>query len=73
MAEIGSPESRARTAAANNKKTLEEAARAAKNTALKNEVIRIRKAAGISGKGGTMVGGLYKPMGGGGGMNWSTK
>ena len=71
MAELGSPESRAKAAAAKNKKALEEASRKAKNTALKNEVIRIRKAAGISGKGGANVGGLYKPMGGG--MNWTTK
>lgn len=32
----------------------------------------VRTTAGISGKGGANVGGLYKPMGGGG-MNWSTK
>ena len=32
-----------------------------------------RTTPGISGIGGSNVGGLYKPMGGGGGMNWSTK
>jgi hypothetical protein len=73
MTELGSPESRARAAAAQNKKALEEAARKAKNTALKNEVIRIRKAAGISGKGGGMVGGVYRPMGGGNVVNQYNK
>jgi len=33
--------------------------------------VKIRTNPGISGKGGTMVGGVYKPMGGG--MNWTTK
>lgn len=32
----------------------------------------VRTSPGISGKGGSNVGGLYRPMGGGG-MNWSTK
>ena len=31
----------------------------------------VRTTAGIAGKGGANVGGLYKPMGGG--MNWQTK
>lgn len=66
MTEFGSPESRAYSAVANNKKALEEAARKAKNTALKNEVLRIRKDAGISGKNGKSVSKVFKPMGGGG-------
>jgi hypothetical protein len=37
----------------------------------KKTVVKIRTNPGISGKGGSNVGGIYKPMGGG--MNWSTK
>ena len=66
MTEFGSPESRAGSAVFNNKKALEEAARKAKNTAIKNEVIRIRKDAGISGRGGATVSKVFK--GGGIGM-----
>ena len=66
MTEFGSPESRAYSAVANNKKALEEAARKAKNTALKNEVLRIRKDAGISGKGGVNVGKMFRGGGGAG-------
>ena len=35
-------------------------------TSKPNTTVKIRTNPGISGKGGTMVGGLYKPMGGGG-------
>ena len=61
MFEFGSPESRAYSAVFNNKKALEEAARKAKNTAIKNEVIRIRKDAGISGTGGANVAKVFRP------------
>ena len=43
-----------------------------RNSGTKPAVVSIRSNAGISGKGGAMVGGLYKPMGGGG-MNWQNK
>jgi hypothetical protein len=35
--------------------------------------VATRTVAGIAGKGGVNVGGIYKPMGLGGGMNWQTK
>ena len=38
----------------------------------KGPTVSIRSTPGIAGKGGANVGGLYKPMGGGG-MNWQNK
>jgi hypothetical protein len=35
--------------------------------------IKTRNLGGIAGKGGTNVGGMYRPMGTGGGMNWQNK
>ena len=40
-------------------------------TPAKTVPIKTRNLGGIAGKGGSNVGGIYKPMGGG--MNWSTK
>jgi len=42
-----------------------------KLTPAKTVPIKTRNLGGIAGKGGSNVGGIYKPMGGG--MNWSTK
>jgi len=39
----------------------------------KGPAVKIRTNSGISGKGGANVGGVYKPMGMGSGMNWQTK
>jgi len=35
--------------------------------------VKTRNLGGIAGKGGTNVGGMYRPMGTGGGMNWQNK
>jgi hypothetical protein len=42
-------------------------------TSKPNTTIKIRTNPGISGKGGAMVGGLYRPMGGGGATNQFNK
>ena len=44
-----------------------------KLTPAKTVPVKTRNIGGIGGKGGAMVGGLYKPMGTGGGMNWQNK